>query len=95
MSPFRDPVLSRALTALLRSQSLDHLSQEFPASAPLPILGSPEARVFGLLLRSQSLDHLRPEFSASFADDGLDAPPVLCSKIGAIWPIPLCGLSSL
>ena len=63
--------------------------------APLPNLGSPEARVFGLLLRSRTLDHLRPEFSASLAGDRLDAPPGLCSKIGVICPIPLCGLSSL
>jgi site-specific DNA recombinase len=44
-----------------------------------PFFGSPEAGVFGLLLCPHSLDHLRLEFSASCADDGLDAPPVLCS----------------
>lgn len=52
-------------------------------------------RVSALLLRSQTLGHLRPEFSASFAKGGLDAPSALCSKIGALCPIPLCGLSSL
>ena len=39
-------------------------------------------RDYRILLRSHLLDHLRPEFSASFAGDGLDAPPELCSRIG-------------
>jgi hypothetical protein len=38
-------------------------------------------RDYRIFLRSQLLDHLRPEFSASFAGDGLDALPELCSRI--------------
>jgi hypothetical protein len=42
-----------------------------------------------------SLDHLDLEFSALLRSGGLVAPAEFASKIGGIFPIALCGLSSL
>lgn len=43
----------------------------------------------GALLRSRNLDLRELDFAALIVGDGLSAPPVICSSIGALFPIAL------
>lgn len=47
------------------------------------------------LLCLPALDHPRLEFSGLIHDDGLVASPGKCNALGTLYPIALCGLSSL
>ena len=47
------------------------------------------------LLCLPTLDHPKLEFSGLAHDDGLVASPGKCNALGTLYPIALCGLSSL
>lgn len=76
---------SHAVTATIYSRRFD-VTPSFP---PAGIRAQP------LLHCYPTLDHAGLEFSALLASGGLVAPAEFASRIGGIFPIALCGRSSL
>ena len=84
-----------AIITVIKASGLQRIASERTLLYQLGVSALLIPLGFAVVLCPQFLDHLRLEFLASLACGGLAAPPAICSRIGAFWPIPLWGRSSL